>query len=113
MVSGEDVDALITNGKSPGREWLKGRHGKCAGLASSSSAPTDPYLEDLTVKIRRELEVDLEAKVNRKVQDNMAMFLKKLGEANPDLNLDVGDYSATHSSEDVENATPLTVGTNS
>lgn len=51
--------------------------------------------------------------MNRKVQDNMSMFLKKLGEDNPALNLDMGDFCATFSSEDDENGTPLTNGTTS
>ncbi|KAK1348248.1 hypothetical protein POM88_054966 [Heracleum sosnowskyi] len=60
------------------------------------------------------LEVELEAKVNKKVQDNMMcymMLLKKLVEANLGLNLDIVDYCATVPSEDDENATPFTVGT--
>ncbi|KAK1352535.1 hypothetical protein POM88_053233 [Heracleum sosnowskyi] len=56
------------------------------------------------------LEVELEAKVNKKVQDNM-MLLKKLAEANPALNLDIADYCATVPSEDDEKPTPFTVGT--
>ncbi|KAK1366133.1 hypothetical protein POM88_041694 [Heracleum sosnowskyi] len=56
------------------------------------------------------LEVELEAKVKKKVQDNM-MLLKKLAEANPGLNLDIVDYCATVPSEDDENATSFTVGT--
>ena len=39
------------------------------------------------------------------------MVLKKLAEANPSMNLDIGDFCATLSSEDDENGTPFTVGT--
>ncbi|KAK1366152.1 hypothetical protein POM88_041713 [Heracleum sosnowskyi] len=109
MAVGENVDELIANGKSHGPDWLKGRQGKKADLASTS-ATTDPFIDDLTAKIRRDLEVELEAKVKRKVLDNMAMLLKKLGEANPSLNLDIGDLSPI-ASEDDENGTPLTAGT--
>lgn len=65
-------------------------------------------MDDLTAKIKQELKVEFD----KKLQNNMSMLLKKLGEANPDLNLDLGDFSccATMSSEDDENATPLTRG---
>ncbi|KAK1351440.1 hypothetical protein POM88_054332 [Heracleum sosnowskyi] len=110
VAAGEDASELIANGKSHGREWLKGRHGKTASLASASaSAPVDdPFLDDVTEKIKRDLEVELEAKVNKKVEDNMALLLKKLAEANPGLNLDFADCCATIPSEDDENATPFT-----
>ncbi|KAK1369068.1 hypothetical protein POM88_035160 [Heracleum sosnowskyi] len=117
VVACEDASELIANGKSYGREWLKGRHGKTASLASASvrtksrkpSAPVDdPFLDDVTEKIKRDLEVELEAKVNKKVQDNMAMLPKKLAKDNPGLNLDIADCCATIPSEDDENATPFT-----
>ncbi|KAK1387542.1 hypothetical protein POM88_015720 [Heracleum sosnowskyi] len=113
---GEDASELITNGKSHGQEWLKGRHGKTASLASASAPVDDPFLDDVTEKIKRDLEVELEAKVNKKVQDNMTLLLKKLAKANPGLNMDIVDYCATDCcatvpSEHDENATPFTVGT--
>ncbi|KAK1388207.1 hypothetical protein POM88_016385 [Heracleum sosnowskyi] len=108
VAAGEDASELIANGKSHGQEWLKGRHGKTASLASASAPVDDPFLDDVTEKIKRDLEVELEAKVNKKVQDNMALFLKKLAEANPGLNLDIADCCATIPSEDDENATPFT-----
>lgn len=79
--------------------------------SESATADPDPYLVDLTGKIRGELEAELEEKVNMKVKDNLSMVLRKLAEANPGLNLDIGDLYPTVSSEDDENATPLTVGT--
>ncbi|KAK1369661.1 hypothetical protein POM88_035753 [Heracleum sosnowskyi] len=80
MDAGENVDELIVNGKSHGPDWLKGRQGKKAALASTS-APADPFIGDLTAKIRQDLEVELEAKVKRKVQDNMAIrtFMSIIG----------------------------------
>lgn len=107
MAAGEDASELIANGH--GREWLKGRNGK-SSVSASTSAPVDPFLEDVTEKIKRDLEVELDAKVNMKVQDKLSTLLKKLAEANPGLNLDVADFCATASSEDDENATPMTVG---
>ena len=104
------MDELIADGKPHGREWLKGRHGKTAGEASTSM-DKEPYLSDVTAMVWRELEAEWEAKMNKKVQDNIAMVLKKIGEANPGLNLDVGEFCATLSSEDDENGTPLTTGT--
>jgi hypothetical protein len=62
---------------------------------------------DLTAKIRADLEVELEAKMNRIVQKNMSTLLQRLAEANPDLNLDLEDFCAAQS-EDDEYGTPLT-----
>ena len=77
--------------------------------ADDDSAPGDTYLDDLTAKIRGELEVELEEKVNRKVKDNLSMVLRKIAEANPGLNLDVGEFPTTPSDGD-ENGTPFTAG---
>ena len=77
----------------------------------SDSAPADTYLEDLTAKIRGELEAELEEKVSKKVQDNLSVILKKIVAANPGLNLDIGEVDANISSEDDENGTTMTVGT--
>ena len=41
----------------------------------------------------------------------MAWMLKKLGEANPGMNIDVGDFCATESSDHDENGTPFASGT--
>ncbi|KAK1367791.1 hypothetical protein POM88_033883 [Heracleum sosnowskyi] len=111
VAAGEDASELIVNGKSHGREWLKGRHGKTASLASASAPVDDLFLDDVTEKIKRDLEVELEANVNKKVQDNMMSLLKKLAKANPGLNLDIADCCATVPNEDDENATPFTIGT--
>ncbi|KAK1389924.1 hypothetical protein POM88_018102 [Heracleum sosnowskyi] len=62
VAAGEDASELIANGKSHGREWLKGRHGKSSGSASTL-APVDPFIEDVTEKIKRDLEVELDAKL--------------------------------------------------
>ena len=40
----------------------------------SDSAPADIYLDDLTTKIRGELEAELEEKVSKKVQDNCLLY---------------------------------------
>ncbi|KAK1388196.1 hypothetical protein POM88_016374 [Heracleum sosnowskyi] len=53
---------------------------------------------------------DLEKNLNltHKLKDNMSMLLKKLAEVDLGLNLDIGAYYATISSENDENTTPLT-----
>ena len=115
------MDELVCGGKPHGREWLKGRHD--TGEASTSM-DKDPYFSDVTAMVRRELEAEWQAKMerqeaefhakmNRQIQDNIAMVMKKIGEANPGLNLDVGDFCATLSSEEDENGTPFTAGTTS
>ncbi|KAL6556816.1 hypothetical protein OROHE_006692 [Orobanche hederae] len=55
-----------------------------------------------------QMESQMEAKVNRMVQENMTWFLKKLGEANHTLKFDIGDFCATFSSDQDETGTPIT-----
>lgn len=105
----DEANAMVSGGKDHGRNWLVGRCGKKAGT-SSAPAPTNNSVEELTTKIRQDIEAELEAKVNRKVQENMSWLLKKLGEANPDLKLDIPDFCATASSDQDDNGTPMTQG---
>ena len=95
-----EADAIVSGRKSHGRNWLVGRRGKMSEKNPTDPAPTYSYVQELTAKIRQELEADLEAKVNRKVKENVSWVLKKLCEANPNLNLNVGDFSVTTSDED-------------
>lgn len=112
MTQGKDPDTLLKKDK---RVWLVGRNGRTPAQSTSTAASTDqdPYVEDITAKIRQNIEKELEAKVNKKVQENMAMMLKKLGEANPGMKLDIGNFCATVSSEEVGNGTPMTDGATS
>lgn len=87
-----------------------------------AQAPKETYVQDLTCKIRETLVEEIEAKVNKKlqaemdaqlnkkVQENMSWVLKKLGEANPDIVVDLGELCATVSSGH-EDGTPVTGGT--
>ncbi|KAK1366310.1 hypothetical protein POM88_041871 [Heracleum sosnowskyi] len=98
---------------------------KCLKTSTSAPAPTDSYVQELTKKIRQEVAVEVEAKVNekvcaevdgkinRKVQDNLTLALKKLAEANPTLNVDIGEICATISSDTVGDGTPMTNGPSS
>ena len=99
---------MVTSYKDHGRNWLRGRPGQ----SSSSAVPSDNnYVNELTAKIKHDLERELEARLNIKVQENMTMMLKRLGNANPDLKLDLGDFCPTISSEQDDTDTPLTGGT--
>uniref|UniRef100_A0A164XN23 Uncharacterized protein n=1 Tax=Daucus carota subsp. sativus TaxID=79200 RepID=A0A164XN23_DAUCS len=97
---------MCLGGRDHGREWLVGRSCKKAGGTSTPS--TDPY-EQLTMTIKESIESELEAKVNRNVQENMTMLLKKLEEAKPGMKLDV-DIQATVSRDGDDNGTPMTAG---
>ncbi|KAK1379855.1 hypothetical protein POM88_026599 [Heracleum sosnowskyi] len=123
----DGLDELVSGAKkSHGRGWLIGRHDpKCLKTSTSAPAPTDSYVQELTKKIRQEVAVEVEAKVNqkvcaevdgkinRKVQDNLTLALKKLAEANPTLNVDIGEICATISSDTVGDGTPMTNGPSS
>ena len=103
---------MVSGDKEHSRDWLVGRAcTKETGQCSSSAAiPTEQYVQELTTKIKHDLEIELEAKVNRKVQENLTWVLKKLGDANPDLKLNIGDFCATVSSDQDDNGTPVTQG---
>ncbi|KAL6558324.1 hypothetical protein OROMI_018674 [Orobanche minor] len=103
---GGDADAVLPDGKH-GPYWLVGRQGSLLALENTPAIP-QPSADELTAKITRDLESQMEAKVNRKVQENMTWFLKKLGEANPTLKFDIGDFCATFSSDQDECDTPIT-----
>ncbi|KAL6583068.1 hypothetical protein OROMI_005146 [Orobanche minor] len=103
---GGDADAVLPDGKH-GPDWLVGRQGSLLALENTPAIP-QPSADELTAKITRDLESQMEAKVNRKVQENMTWFLKKLGEANPTLKFDIGDFCATFSSDQDECDTPIT-----
>ncbi|KAL6579179.1 hypothetical protein OROMI_009395 [Orobanche minor] len=74
---GGDADAVLLDGKH-GPHWLVGRQGSLLALENTPAIP-QPSADELTAKITRDLESQMEAKVNRKVQENMTWFLKKLG----------------------------------
>lgn len=101
---GNDADEALPTGKH-GSDWLVGRCGETDGCATTPVTP-QPSAGDLA-----QITQQLEAKFNRKLQDNMAWMLKKLGEANPDLKIDIGDFCATVSSDQDDNGTPITPAT--
>ncbi|KAL6542272.1 hypothetical protein OROMI_023874 [Orobanche minor] len=89
---------------------------------ASAPAPTDSFVQELTKKIWQEVVVEVEAKLNQKVcaevdgkisQKVQDMVLKKLVEANPILNVDIGEICATISSDTVGDGTPMTDGSSS
>ncbi|KAL6587889.1 hypothetical protein OROMI_000867 [Orobanche minor] len=106
LKEGGDADAVLPDGKH-GRDWLVGRQGSLLALENTPAIP-QPSVDELTAKITQDLESQMESKVNRKVQENMTWFLKKLGEANPTLKFDIGDFCATFSSDQDETGTPIT-----
>ncbi|KAL6574897.1 hypothetical protein OROMI_012182 [Orobanche minor] len=106
LKEGGDADAVLPDGKH-GPDWLVGRQGSLLALENTPAIP-QPSVDELPSKITRDLESQIEAKVNRKVQENMTWFLKKLGEANPTLKFDIGDFCAPFSSDQDETGTPIT-----
>lgn len=94
---------------------------------SSSNPPTDTYVKELTTRIKESLASELEEKMKKaesefqsrvksvesefeqKMQRNLAFALKKLGEANPDITVDVEKLCAIATS-DADDGTPITGG---
>ncbi|KAL6557384.1 argonaute 5 [Orobanche minor] len=103
---GGDANVVLPDGKH-GPDWLVGKQGSFLALENTPTIP-QPSADELTTKITRDLESQMEAKVNRKVQENMTWFLNKLGEANPTLKFDIRNFCATFSSDQDESDTPIT-----
>ena len=88
---------------------------------------TPTYVKELTTKIKEGLTSELEEKmkkvesefqdrvkkveagVDQKMQQNLAFALKKLGEANPGIKIDIEELCAIVTSEN-DDGTPLTGG---
>ena len=121
----EGVDELLLDGKAHGPSWLLGRCPKSTN--SSSSGMKESQISELTAKIRQDVVAEMDeklkkkvqdevdAKVNKKVQENLSWVLKKLGEANPGINVNLAELCATMSTDNEgtplnENDTPLTRG---
>lgn len=62
----------------------------------------------MEVKLQRKVNEEVDAKLNQKVQDNLAFALKKLAEANPGLQINLGELCGTVSSDTVGDGTPVT-----
>ncbi|KAK1361061.1 hypothetical protein POM88_045535 [Heracleum sosnowskyi] len=110
--------ALATTYKKHGLQWLLGRCVKPSKV-SSSNAPTDTYVNELTTKIKQGLAAEVEEKVNqiqaevdeqvnKKVQQNLSSVLKKFGEANPKITINIEELCLTATSDD--DGTPITGG---
>ena len=66
-------------------------------------------MDEVEDMVNKKVQAEVDAKVNQKVQENITWVLKKLSEANPDMNVNLGDLCATISiSTDNENGTPMT-----
>ncbi|KAL6582650.1 hypothetical protein OROMI_004728 [Orobanche minor] len=118
----EDIEKIITsNGESDttdqlfceaetshGPTWLVGRHVKPSKKKEKNIIVyEDNFVQQLRLEIKEELAAEMEEKLNKKVQENLRMVLKKLGEANPSFNLEVEELYTSNSS-DGENGTPVT-----
>ena len=101
---------MVAGGKNHGKNWLVGRKGKIVETSSTPAPPDQIPIEELTTKIKQDLEANFEARMKQMMQENNARLLKRLGEANPQLNLNVEDFCATQSSDQDETGTPLTQG---
>ncbi|KAL8116811.1 hypothetical protein AgCh_023105 [Apium graveolens] len=104
LEEGNTANELLPNGKH-GPNWVVGRKG---GMAGSENNPTTPQSSAADLK---HVTQELEAKFHRKLQENMAWMLKKLGEANPGMKIDIGDFCASESSDHNENDTHFASGT--
>ncbi|KAL8155641.1 hypothetical protein AgCh_000876 [Apium graveolens] len=104
LEEGNDANELLSSGRY-GPDWLVGR--RC-DMDGSEKGPTTPQPSDADLK---QITQELEAKFNIKLQDKMAWMLKKLGKVNLGMNIDVGNFCATESSDHDENGTPFASGT--
>ena len=60
-------------------------------------------------KIKKKDQEEVDAKLSKKVQENLTWVLKKLAEANPSINVNLGEICATVSSDNCD-GTPIIGG---
>ncbi|KAK1372244.1 hypothetical protein POM88_028437 [Heracleum sosnowskyi] len=65
------------------------------------------YLLKLEDKVKQ-IQAEVDGQVNKKVQQNLASVLKKLGEANPNITINIEELCVTPTSDD--DGTPITGG---
>ncbi|KAK1401077.1 hypothetical protein POM88_000682 [Heracleum sosnowskyi] len=112
-------DELLSDRKH-GPHWLLWRCVKPSKV-SSSNAPRDTYVNKLTTKIKqgvvaeveekvKQIQEEVDAQVNTKVQKNLASVIKKIREANPNIKIDtdIDELCVTATSDD--DGTPITGG---
>ncbi|KAL8125423.1 hypothetical protein AgCh_012929 [Apium graveolens] len=102
--------------------WLKGR---CIRPNMQNNVQTGTYIKELTAKIKEGLSSKLKDKVKKvesefqekvkkvgegvelKVQQNMAVLLKRLAKVNPDIRIDIQDLCVIAASDN-DDGTPIT-----
>ncbi|KAK1401057.1 hypothetical protein POM88_000662 [Heracleum sosnowskyi] len=112
-------DELLSDRKH-GPHWLLWRCVKPSKV-SSSNAPRDTYVNELTTKIKqgvvaeveekvKQIQEEVDEQVNTKVQKNLASVIKKIGQANPNIKIDIDieELCVTATSDD--DGTPITGG---
>ncbi|KAL6522453.1 hypothetical protein OROMI_031608 [Orobanche minor] len=100
----EGVNELLLDGKAHGPSWLIGRcvnFGKC-----STSGTIRQEVVEMEEKLKK-VQEEVDAQVN-KVQENLTWVLKKLGEVNPSININLVELCRTISSNNVN--TPIIGG---
>ncbi|KAL6529063.1 hypothetical protein OROHE_014807 [Orobanche hederae] len=92
----EGVNELLLDGKAHGPSWLIGRcvnSGKC----STSGTIRQEVVDEMEEKLKKKVQ-EVDAQVNKKVQENLTWVLKKLGEVNPRININLVELCRTISS---------------
>ncbi|KAL8104879.1 hypothetical protein AgCh_028881 [Apium graveolens] len=112
----DGVNELLLDVKGHDPSWIVGRFVKPV----KGSSPTKSQINDLTEKIREEVTAEIEEKMKQQkeevdakmnmMQENFIWVLRKLGEANPSLNVNMAELCATISS-DHDDGTPVTMVT--
>ncbi|WCJ37370.1 hypothetical protein M5689_018515 [Euphorbia peplus] len=96
----ESVEQLIRGDVAHGPTWLDGRHGRPQISKKHSRENTsDSYVEDLTAKIKYNLEREMEEKMDKRLKETLTLILKKLAKDNPNLKIDLEDIYGGLSSE--------------
>ncbi|KAK1401064.1 hypothetical protein POM88_000669 [Heracleum sosnowskyi] len=112
-------DELLSDRKH-GPHWLLWRCVKPSKV-SRSNAPRDTYVNELTTKIKqgvvaeveekvKQIQEEVDEQVNTKVQKNLASVIKNIGQANPNIKIDIDieELCVTATSDD--DGTPITGG---
>ncbi|KAL6508994.1 hypothetical protein OROHE_021553 [Orobanche hederae] len=118
VIGTEGVNELLLDGKAHGPSWLIGRcvkSDKCSTSGTTNSQISDlttnikqEVVDEMEEKLKKKVQDEVDAQVNKKVQENLTWVLKKLGEVNPSMNINLVELCPTISSNN--NGTPITGG---
>lgn len=101
-----EANAVNFDGKGHVTNWLVVGRARTKFVSTSTKVSTEQQVQELTAKVEN-LESELEAKFNWRMQENMAWMIWR---SEPRYDINIEEVCATVSSAQEGNGTPITEG---